>query len=62
MCCMLCSRLFARICGLPLSSKKMKFFFKRYLAYEKQHGDATQVEHVKELARTYVQQKMSGQE
>jgi hypothetical protein len=31
-----------------------QFFFKRYLAYEQQHGDAARVEHVKAAARDYV--------
>jgi rRNA biogenesis protein RRP5 len=47
-------RVFERTITLPLSSKKMKFFFKRYLTFEQQHGDAASQEHVKEKAREYV--------
>lgn len=47
-------RLYKRVCSLKLSSKKAKFFFKRFLDFEKAHGnDATQ-EAVKQLAIAYV--------
>ncbi|EGD79227.1 hypothetical protein PTSG_12966 [Salpingoeca rosetta] len=49
--------LFERVITLNLSSKKMRFFFKRYLDFEKEHGDAGHVEHVKEKAREYVASK-----
>ncbi|KAJ2100979.1 hypothetical protein GGI16_003566 [Coemansia sp. S142-1] len=32
------------------SSKKMKFFFKKWLAFEKAHGSDASVEHVKQRA------------
>jgi rRNA biogenesis protein RRP5 len=32
----------------------MKFFFKRYLEFEKKHGDESTVNHVVESARNYV--------
>jgi hypothetical protein len=32
----------------------MKFFFKKYLDYEKKKGSAEGVEHVKEMAVAYV--------
>ena len=37
-----------------LSSKKMKFFFTRYLAYARGAGDDELVAHVKEKAREWV--------
>ena len=50
--------LFDRVTALNLSSKKMKYFFKRYLDYEKTEGDDEKVEYVKERARDYIQSKM----
>jgi len=50
--------LFDRVTALALSSKKMKFFFKRYLEYEKTEGDEEAVEHVMQRAREYVESKM----
>jgi rRNA biogenesis protein RRP5 len=47
-------RIYERSIVLPLSSKKMKFFFKRYLEFEQTHGDAETQEHVREKAREYV--------
>jgi hypothetical protein len=35
----------------------MKFFFKRYLTFEKEHGDAASIERVKDKARAYVASK-----
>jgi len=37
------------------SSKKMKYFFKRYLEFEKLHGTEETIEHVKQKAREYVE-------
>jgi rRNA biogenesis protein RRP5 len=37
-----------------LPAKKMKFLFKRYLEYEREHGDASTVAHVKQRAMDYV--------
>ncbi|KAG0334330.1 rRNA biogenesis protein rrp5 [Podila humilis] len=48
-------RLFARVVSLKLSSKKMKFFFKKWLAYEKDHGDEEHIEEVKRRALAYVE-------
>jgi hypothetical protein len=48
-------RLFERIIHLKLSTKKMKFFFKRYLEFESAHGTAEQVQHVRDAARAYVE-------
>lgn len=48
-------RLLERIVHLRMSSKKAKFFFKRFLEFEREHGTAAGVEHVKNLARQYVE-------
>ena len=48
-------RLFERVTALRLSSKKMKFFFKRYLVYARAAADDELVEHVKEKARAWVE-------
>lgn len=52
-------RLFERAITLTLSSKKMKFLFKKYMTFEAQHGDEAGVEHVKEAARQYVSKQTS---
>lgn len=49
--------LFERVTASTLSSKKMKFFFKRFLEFEKELGDEARVEHVKDKARSYVNSK-----
>eukprot|EP00912_Choanoflagellata_sp_UC4_P002494 UC4_evm1s1580 len=49
--------LFERVTAMNLSSKKMKYFFKRYLEYENTEGDDTSIEHVKQRAREYVEAK-----
>ncbi|KAJ1879857.1 rRNA biogenesis protein rrp5, partial [Kickxella alabastrina] len=46
--------LFARVTSMKHSSKKMKFFFKKWLAFEKTHGSDDTIEHVKEKALEYV--------
>ncbi|KAJ3027428.1 UNVERIFIED_CONTAM: Mitochondrial translocator assembly and maintenance protein 41 [Siphonaria sp. JEL0065] len=43
-------RLFERAIALKLSSKKMKFLFKKYLEFEKSKGTQEGVKHVKEAA------------
>ena len=48
-------RLFERLLSMNLSSKKAKFFFKRFLEFEHKHGDANTIQHVKELALRYVE-------
>ncbi|KAI9206531.1 uncharacterized protein BJ171DRAFT_422163 [Polychytrium aggregatum] len=48
-------RLFERVINLKLSSKKMKFFLKKYLDFEKTHGDENGIDHVKQLAMAYVE-------
>ncbi|KAJ2603240.1 rRNA biogenesis protein rrp5 [Coemansia sp. RSA 1721] len=47
-------KLFARVTSMKHSSKKMKFFFKKWLAFEKAHGSEESVEHVKQKALEYV--------
>jgi rRNA biogenesis protein RRP5 len=37
----------------------MKFLFKRYLDFEKTHGDAAGVEHVKQAAKEYVEANLT---
>ncbi|XXQ31450.1 S1 motif domain-containing protein [Plasmodiophora brassicae] len=54
----LCRRLFERVIHLDLSVKKMKFFFKKYLQFERDRGDDASVEHVKEAARQFVASRM----
>lgn len=49
--------LYERVTTLNLSTKKMKFFFKRYLDFEKQHGTDATMQHVKEKATEYVASK-----
>lgn len=47
--------LFERLTMMPFSSKKMKTLFKSFLAFEKSHGTPDTVQHVRQLAITYVQ-------
>ncbi|XP_029001010.1 protein RRP5 homolog isoform X3 [Betta splendens] len=49
--------LFDRVIHLSVSVKKIKFFFKRYLEYEKKHGTPQSMEAVKEKAMEYVEAK-----
>jgi len=52
-------RLFERITNLTLSSKKMKFQFQRWLAFEKNQAgaDPQRIEHIKNKARQFVATK-----
>lgn len=50
--------LFQRATSLDLSSKKMKFFFKKYLKFERDHGDEESINKVKMMAKEYVQSKL----
>jgi rRNA biogenesis protein RRP5 len=52
--------LFERATHLALPPKKMKFLFKRYLEYERKHGDAAGVERVKKAAMEFVERAMGG--
>lgn len=54
--------LYTRIIHLKLSSKKAKFFFKKFLEFEKQYGDQLTVQNVKDLAQKYVESSMSKQQ
>ncbi|XP_076345975.1 ribosomal RNA Processing 5 isoform X2 [Tachypleus tridentatus] len=47
--------IFERVTSLKLSAKKMKFFFKRYLDFEKQYGSEEMVNQVKQKALDYVE-------
>ncbi|XP_060716290.1 protein RRP5 homolog [Tachysurus vachellii] len=49
--------LFDRVVHLSVSVKKVKFFFKRYLDYEKIHGTPESVQAVKQKAMEYVETK-----
>ncbi|XP_051778120.1 LOW QUALITY PROTEIN: protein RRP5 homolog [Erpetoichthys calabaricus] len=46
-----------RVIHMSLPAKKIKFFFKRYLEYEKKHGTAESVEGVKQKAMDYIEGK-----
>jgi rRNA biogenesis protein RRP5 len=48
-------RLFERATSLSLSSKKAKFFFKKWLEWEKSRDDMDGIEVVKQRAMAYVQ-------
>ena len=48
-------RLFERAVHVKQSTKKMKFFFKKYLSFEMQHGNAQTVQHVRDAAKAYVE-------
>ncbi|KAK9832620.1 hypothetical protein WJX81_004603 [Elliptochloris bilobata] len=52
--------LFERATHLALPPKKMKFLFRRYLDYEKAHGDAAVVERVRAAARAYVESNLAA--
>ncbi|CAL8332402.1 unnamed protein product [Merluccius merluccius] len=49
--------LFDRVIHLSVAVKKVKFFFKRYLEYEKKHGTADSIQTVKEKALEFVEAK-----
>lgn len=46
---------------MGLTSKRMKFIFKKFLDFEKAHGNDESVEKVKELAGKYVEKASSSQ-
>eukprot|EP00873_Tetraselmis_striata_P024001 jgi/Tetstr1/444265/TSEL_032157.t1 len=56
-----CRSLFERVTYLQLPPKKMKFFFKRYLDFEKSHGTAATVAHVKQRAMEFVEGIKAGE-
>lgn len=47
-------RLFERVIGTKLTMKQARFFFKKWLAYEQQHGDEKSSDYVKAKAQDYV--------
>ena len=51
--------IFEKIITLNLSTKKMKFVFKRYLEFEKKYGDDRLAEGVKSKAMEYVESKVA---
>ncbi|XP_074542247.1 protein RRP5 homolog isoform X2 [Halichoeres trimaculatus] len=51
--------LFDRVIHLSVSVKKIKFFFKRYLEYEKKHGTPGSIQAVKEKAMEFVETRGS---
>lgn len=53
----LCRELFERVINLKLSTKKMKFFFKKYLEFEQKYGSLQTVSLVKDKATSYVEQR-----
>ena len=48
-----------RATGLVLGAAKMRTLFKKFLAFEKTHGDESQVENVKRKAADFVEKKRS---
>ncbi|OWF35668.1 protein RRP5 homolog [Mizuhopecten yessoensis] len=48
-------QLFERVIHLKQSAKKMKFFYKKYLDFEKDYGDSETVENVRRKALEYVE-------
>jgi rRNA biogenesis protein RRP5 len=53
-------RLFERVLSISLSSKKAKFFFKRWLAFEKQYGNDATRDHVLARTRAFVEGNGAG--
>ena len=53
--------MFERVIAMKFSSKKIKFFFKKYLDYEKKYGDEDGIEHVKQAAMDYVQRMQTDE-
>ncbi|CAE8598948.1 unnamed protein product, partial [Polarella glacialis] len=47
--------LLERCCAMKLKATKMRFFFKRFLDFEKRWGNAESQEHVREKARQFVE-------
>jgi rRNA biogenesis protein RRP5 len=52
--------IFRRCTGLRLSSKKMKFTLKKWLAFERASGDAAGVAEVQAVAKAYVDRASGG--
>lgn len=47
--------IFERVTALNLSVKKMKFFFKRYIAFEELYGTSSNVKKVRSKAMEFVE-------
>ncbi|KAL7722621.1 Protein RRP5-like protein [Entamoeba marina] len=50
-------RLFERIVKLKLSTKTMKTFLTKYLEFETNNGDEKRMDHVREIAKSFVDSK-----
>jgi rRNA biogenesis protein RRP5 len=48
-------RLFQKVLAMKMSTKKAKFFFKKWLQWETEGGDVAGVEDVKRRAKEYVE-------
>ena len=48
-------RLFEQVLAVKMSTKKAKFFFKKWLQWEVESGDETGAEHVRQRAKAYVE-------
>ncbi len=53
--------IFARLVTLKLSGKAVKGVFKKWLAFEKQHGKPKDEQAVKDEARAYVQRALESE-
>lgn len=53
-------RLFERIFEGKVKNRQARYFFKRWLAYEEEHGDERSVEKVKTMAANFVK-KAAGE-
>ena len=53
--------LLERVVSSKWSTKKMKAFFKKYLQFEQECGTTNHVDHVKALARAYVESQVERQ-
>ena len=54
--------LYKRATALHLSSKKMRYFLRRWLEFEKQHGDERDVQLVTDTAKAFVESKTKKDE
>ena len=50
-------RLFERVVKMKLSTKTMKTFLTKYLEFERVNGDENRMEHVREIAKSFVESK-----
>mmetsp|Transcript_22412 Transcript_22412/g.44436 ORF Transcript_22412/g.44436 Transcript_22412/m.44436 type:complete len:897 (-) Transcript_22412:227-2917(-) len=50
-------RLYDRVCHMNFKVRQMRFLFKRYLAFEKEHGNDETTHKVKQLAQAWVNQQ-----